>query len=1175
MVISQIYPGGGNSGAVLTYDYVELFNRGTAAVAMTGWSLQYAPASSTSWQVHALPTTTVQPGGYFLVQLATQNPAVGSPLPVAADSTGSVNLAVSAGKVALLNTVTACADPCEPTAAVVDLVGYGTTASEYEGARAPAPSGNNSALLRKSGGCVETNNNSSDFALGTWVNSSSLALHNSSSTPAPCAASDAGVDAGLPDAAKDAAKPDAPASDAPTPVPGAVVISQIYGAGGNSGAKYTHDYVELFNRSASTVSIGGWSIQYGSSAGAFSEKADLPAATIDPGQYYLIQLASGATGVTLPTPDLVTSGGAAFNMSASAGKVALVANATLLPCGTAANRCASSAIIDLVGYGGASDYEGAAAPAPAQPTQAMFRRNGGCVDTADNSADIETATASARNSAAPVHGCATNPDGGSGDGPFDAALPDAAPPPPAGAVVISQVYGAGGNGGAKYTHDYVELFNRSTASVAIGGWSVQYGTSANALSQKADIPPGAAIGPGRHYLVQLAGGSAGVGLPAPDLATSGSAAYNMSASAGKVALVAGTQLLPCGTASNRCASPYVMDLVGYGGAADFEGAPTPAPSTATQAKLRKNAGCVDSGDNASDFETATANPRNSAAAAYSCAPKDGGLPDQPKPPDAGPAKDAALPVAGAVVVSQIYGAGGNVGAKYTHDYVELFNRTSAAVPIGGWSIQYGTAANDFSQKTDIPAGTVIDPGGYFLIQLAGGTVGASLPTPDLVASGSGTYNVSATSGKVALVANATLLACGTAANRCSSAAIMDLVGYGAASDYEGAATTAPGLATQAKLRRNGGCVDTADNSADIETATASARNSAAPAKDCTVKLDAGPPEAAVPDTPKPPDGPKADASKLDAAPDKAALVDKQLDKASLQPDKAVDAAPVPSRVVVVSQLYASGGNSGASFTNDFVELFNRGTQAISIGGWSIQYGSAAGDFTQKLELPTGATLPPGGYYLVQLAGGGNGSALPTPDHAASGTGAINLGSSGGKVALVGNGLQLSCGSATNRCSSTKLEDMVGYGGASDYEAAPAAAPGSAAAALHRKLGGCLDTDNNASDFLSANATPRNGASPKQVCGSAPDLGPKADLPRTDLPGPGDLGAREPRADATAPASDGRRDAAPRPQSKEGCACRVSEAPASGTTGWLLLGALVVGRLLRRRQRACTAGGGRR
>jgi uncharacterized protein len=48
----------------------------------------------------------------------------------------------------------------------------------------------------------------------------------------------------------------------------AVVISQIYGGGGNAGATLRSDFIELFNRSGAPVSVDGWTIQYASSTGS-------------------------------------------------------------------------------------------------------------------------------------------------------------------------------------------------------------------------------------------------------------------------------------------------------------------------------------------------------------------------------------------------------------------------------------------------------------------------------------------------------------------------------------------------------------------------------------------------------------------------------------------------------------------------------------------------------------------------------------------------------------------------------------------------------------------------------------------------------------------------------------------------------------------------------------------
>lgn len=81
--------------------------------------------------------------------------------------------------------------------------------------------------------------------------------------------------------------------------------------------------------------------------------------------------------------------------------------------------------------------------------------------------------------------------------------------------------------------------------------------------------------------------------------------------------------------------------------------------------------------------------------------------------------------------------------------------------------------------------------------------------------------------------------------------------------------------------------------------------------------------------------------------------------------------------VVISQVYGGGGNSGATFRSDFVELHNIGSTTVSLDGWSVQYASAAGSSWQV--TPLAGSVPAGGYYLVKQADGSGGSvALPTP-----------------------------------------------------------------------------------------------------------------------------------------------------------------------------------------------------
>ncbi|MGW0882354.1 lamin tail domain-containing protein [Streptomyces sp. NPDC002671] len=181
------------------------------------------------------------------------------------------------------------------------------------------------------------------------------------------------------------------------------------------------------------------------------------------------------------------------------------------------------------------------------------------------------------------------------------------------------------------------------------------------------------------------------------------------------------------------------------------------------------------------------------------------------------------------------------------------------------------------------------------------------------------------------------------------------------------------------------------------------------------------------------------------------------------------AAYAVSQDIVISQVFGGGGNSGAPYTNDYIELYNRGTTAVSVAGWTVQYASASGSVWSKTALS--GTIAPGHYYLVQeAAGAGSGSALPTPDA----TGTISMSASAAKVALVTNTTALTC--STGCATQAGVRDFVGYGSsASSYEGSPTGNLSNTTAAL-RAGGGATDTDNNSADFSVSAPTPRNSSS---------------------------------------------------------------------------------------------------
>jgi len=196
LVIGEVYAAGGNSSAVYANDYVELFNRGTSSVAVDGWTLQYASSASTSWQSTAL-SGTIPAGGRYLVQLASGG-VNGAALPTA-DATGTSNLAVTGGKIALVDAATALscgssAGSCSAAPGLEDLVGYGS-AADYEGSGA-APAGSAANALTRADSCTDTDDNAADFvtAAPDPQNSSTAASACSVAPPPNGASGSADVD---------------------------------------------------------------------------------------------------------------------------------------------------------------------------------------------------------------------------------------------------------------------------------------------------------------------------------------------------------------------------------------------------------------------------------------------------------------------------------------------------------------------------------------------------------------------------------------------------------------------------------------------------------------------------------------------------------------------------------------------------------------------------------------------------------------------------------------------------------------------------------------------------------------------------------------------------------------------------------------------------------------------
>ncbi len=170
-----------------------------------------------------------------------------------------------------------------------------------------------------------------------------------------------------------------------------VVISQVYGGGGNAGAQYTNDFIELYNTSSSPVVMTNWQVAYASATGTSWTNRTIFSGTIAAHGYFLIQEA-GSTPSNLPAPDV--SGGA-INLSATAGKLALL-NDSIAP--TVACPKTNSDVVDFVGYGTTANCNEGTANAPAPSNTTSITRTAPFTDTDQNGTDFTTEAPTPHNS---------------------------------------------------------------------------------------------------------------------------------------------------------------------------------------------------------------------------------------------------------------------------------------------------------------------------------------------------------------------------------------------------------------------------------------------------------------------------------------------------------------------------------------------------------------------------------------------------------------------------------------------------------------------------------------------------------------------------------------------------------------------------------------------------------
>ncbi len=633
-----------------------------------------------------------------------------------------------------------------------------------------------------------------------------------------------------------------------------LVISQVYGGGNNSGASFRNDFIEVFNRGTTTVdfAVTPYSVQYAGVGSNFgSSRTNLTTGSLAPGKYFLVQESGGSSnGAELPVPDAIGT----MSMGNTSGKVALVVGTNALTgatCpgddGAAPFNPSDGTIADLVGYGDTSGtsghcYEGAAPAGAPSNTTADFRRSGGCQDTNNNAVDFVTATPNPRNSSSAINDCSSadlqilkidSPDPvtiGSNitytitvlnNGPATAQNVLVNDNLPAEVTFVScnspggGVCGGNGNNrtisyatvasAASFTTTIIARANGPQGAMAINTASVSSATTDANFANDSSTATTLILQPTPNLSindVRLNEGNSG--------STTFTFTVTLSPASGQIVTVNYATANGTATAGSDYAAIPSTQLT-------FLPGETTKPVNVT----------VDGDTVIEPDETFTVDL--SAATNANLANSQG--------------VGTIINDDGAVlVISQIYGGGGNASATYNADFVELFNRSTSAVDITNWSIQYQSAATTSGAPWAVnrvcPTGTCsITAGHYYLVKFgSGGTTGAAFISDATPASAT---NIAAGAGKIALVNNLTALT-GMAGSACPSPfpaiSIVDFVGYGTGAGicFEGA-SPASGAAnnTTSIGRKSNGCQDTNSNSADFNSpAAVTPRNSSSPPNTC-------------------------------------------------------------------------------------------------------------------------------------------------------------------------------------------------------------------------------------------------------------------------------------------------------------------------------------------------------
>lgn len=179
-------------------------------------------------------------------------------------------------------------------------------------------------------------------------------------------------------------------------------------------------------------------------------------------------------------------------------------------------------------------------------------------------------------------------------------------------------------------------------------------------------------------------------------------------------------------------------------------------------------------------------------------------------------------------------------------------------------------------------------------------------------------------------------------------------------------------------------------------------------------------------------------------------------------NKSLEIHPIDAPSVMIYAVYGAGGNSGATYTNDFVILYNSSSVDFDLTGWTIQ--QAAGNTSTNNNVsnvaPLSGTISAYGFYVILCASQNVevGDALPFASNADCTANNINLAASNFQLFLSTTSKKLT----PSIYATGNYVDMVGAGTATNKEGSAVAPAPDKASYIKRK--DLVDTNDNGIDF---------------------------------------------------------------------------------------------------------------